>query len=764
MDTNLNTNPSGSSSKRRIMIIASVVFVLILAVVSVLVLSQKPPQQAANDQNTLTQDSTTGQKVDKTKASNSARPATAPPEVTFTNWTGLQQPPGLPATLNVYPLKQSFTMDDARALAQKLKTTGYISKKNNVVTAYKLGGNTSSSVLLFNVSSGEFSYRSSNGIALPAQGTLEEKTYAFLRLLGWYDPTIQVTATYKNNKKPGLLYVELHRKWDNVGAPILNPIGMFNIPEDQNLASLTLNTTVPNTPKDADIIATSDNRNGFARATDFNTITLAINEGTQSVNMIKSNIRPASSVASASSLISYDQAVKKLKEKEYSFIFTSPTGEGEAINWEKMYPANAATSDEAVVTESTVAYLENQPTSVQKTLEPYYIFRGYAKLTSGYRVMFTAAVPASVKSAAKAQEPVVAGVMAQDTTQKQGTFDGVVQPTIAASSEQIPANIGTCQPSAAELAPVYDVNSLKFGWASYTYWKGEYRDSKGGYWYYIPDASTTAGVVESNLDTIIAALQQATPKADIRDEKDKIIFDINNNVSGGQRVTDNSITPTIAAGDDTSQKQGTFDLPTQAPLPTLMASSVVVDPGAPCPVRLTGSSPTVFVYGTLGSTVELTPVTTYTYADPGVAAGKWNVTVQGLNSLTVNGLARPYIYYEYQKVAFARPEKGWTVKRAALDLFVRNTIAPRLGLTAEETERAQFELNHAAADVAGDRVFVGLVDVKELNSKVPLKVSGASARRVHFYVGKVGGTVAVPTLAPVTRTGTYVLELGSHAE
>ncbi len=764
-NTNLNSNPS----KSKLFVFGAVLFILVVAFAAVLYLSRKPKTSNQANNTAVSDEYTSSNPSNEVAKSNVVSNVTQPPEVSFYSWTGLDQPPGIPSALSVYSLKATFSTDDVTTLAKKLGINGLAQKKDSIVTTYTVSADKTASVLLFNTTTGEFSYRGTKGVALPAGDKMEDRTYAFLRSLGWYDPTIQVSATYRNSKKPGVLYVELHRSWNSLNAPILNPIGLLNVPETQSLSSLTLNSNLPYTPKDGDIVSTSDNRNGYLRADDFNTITLAINDADQMVTMIKSNMRPVTRVTAGTEFISYDNAVEKLKNNQYTFIFTSPAGAGNT-SWDKVYPGNMAQAKRAVVTETIMAYLEQSPSVAQTTLEPYYIFRGTAKLDSGYTVLFNAAVPAAVNGPLSSDTSLLAsvkGVFAQaDSTQKQGTFDGGAKstPTTANTTGETPLEAGVCRPAAGELAPVYQANGLTFGWASYTYWKTEYRDSKGGYWYYVPDAGATATIVESNLDSIIAALQQVNPDADVRDEKKKIQYDIQNNIPAQQLAQDSEDAADVT---ETTQKQDTF-YPTDVPQPPTILNTVfssIFGATTPCPVRLTGSSPTVFVYGVVGSKVAVKPPVTYTYADPAVnPEGTWDVEVLGTNDLKATEVKRPYMYYEYASVAFTRPSHGWTVKKTQLEEWVNDTLKTQLVLTPAEADRVLFELRHAAADVAGNEVFVGMIDAQEVNAKVPLKVKGAVTERIHMYVGTPKGNITPPELKPIVRAETFVLELGSHAE
>lgn len=183
-----------------------------------------------------------------------------------------------------------------------------------------------------------------------------------------------------------------------------------------------------------------------------------------------------------------------------------------------------------------------------------------------------------------------------------------------------------------------------------------------------------------------------------------------------------------------------------------------------CLIFVRGASPSIFVYGEEGQNVQIKTGTQLTYADPVTTnENTWN-TVIHTNSLDVNGVARPYVYYEYKPVAFTRPAHGWVVRKDQLAALVK-TVAHDLALTADESQRALFELNHAASSVDSDVLYVGFVNSQELKTLVPLTVSPQPDHlyRYHFYVAEAqtSDRTAAPHLSPVVRSGLTLIELGS---
>ena len=447
--------------------------------------------------------------------------------------------------------------------------------------------------------------------------------------------------------------------------------------------------------------------------------------------------------------------------------------------WDKIYPQNRAEIETATVTDSVIVYLENAASANQTELKPYYLFRANATLKSGYQVNIIAAVSATAQTSAwfmpfgvvEAQTPTTA-----DQGQKQGTFDLTTSPAVnngnntgtnnpvggtPVTNVQDLSNGSPCAPSVSELSPIYSIGGANYGWAPYANWDGEHRTAKGGYWYYIPTENDNS--LLANLQTILNSIENGVPAQ--------------GNVT--QPVVQQQVGVTIPPTnqDDQGQKQGTFEVPTvaatQIPVQQVqlndidirVVSKVIRDVNTIaeyCPLRVTGSSPTVFIYGQTGSNVQVESGADISYADP--SSNVWNVTI-GDNSLRVNGLTRDWIYYEYENASFARPAQGWTVSKSELGSLGATVLSKKLGLTAQEAKRLNFELAHAASRVNADKVFVGLIAQNEVDSQLPLTVTaGYAVHRVYFYVGAAGKAVSAPSLEKIVRSPSMVVELGSYGQ
>lgn len=640
-----------------------------------------------------------------------------PPQITFRSWNDLATSISNKPVTSVYQLKQGYTFDEAKSLAAKLEAADTIKKNKEHVFAYTLDSdNRRASMMLLDTTSGMFTYTSSDGIKLSGDD-VPNALYDVMKSLDVYDPSIKITATYKNKQYAGYTFYEAHR--DSTAGTILSTIGLLNIPETQPLSSLNLLTQLPDTPKDPNIYEASDGKNGQQRLADFNTITVAVADADKSVRMIQSNMRRlAVPEAQQTSIVSYDDAKKMLSDGKYTFMMTMPAGSGN-VSWSTVYPFNKADAQTATITEASMALLENEPGTRQSKIGPHYIFRGYANLDSGFRVQFVAAVPATQQTNVQSRTflfPLVRQVYAQspgtDTGQKQGTFDLSPSP----SPQPTPIDETSCDPTTAQLNPVYDVNGVKFGWANVRVQRGVLESSRKGWWYLIPKSSTTDQSLKDDVNQVVLQVRSLTGETRFR-EFDKILNDF--------------------------QLKGTA-----------------------CPVRVSGYSPSLFVYGPTGNHLTVTTKAQVTYADPQTTAnGAWNIEILK-TGIKANGLIRPYIYYEYMPVTFGAVTKGWHIQRSELNAFIQK-ISSALSLSSIETQRLGFELGHAMTDVQGDDLFIGLLEGNQLESKLPLSVSSKDVKtfRYHFSISEtVPAGYQTPDLKPLPRQGTMILEIGAFAD
>ena len=689
------------------LIIAGVFVVIVLVVGLMVMQSSSKKTEKTGDQIAVT----------PTTAAQKGKPVGKFPQVTVSNWS---VPASIvvqsPASARVYDFKQPVGTSDFRQMASKFFTVNEVDENAKRMVSYST--QVGASMVYMQKESGAFVFTADRGVELPASAsaTPETMTAYTQGLMG--DTTLKLTAEYSKSTEQGTRFYEFHRDWTAVGMPIFNLFGLFNMPATTKLGSLAFGKPTGLAPNAA-YVNTTDNTDGKDRANEFNTVTVGVKDG--KVKSVSSTIRPFALTGGSQPTISYAQAVTKLKANEYSYIYTSPAGSG-AVDREKLYPQNRAAITSATVSDATIAYLEELPANSQKQMIPYYIFRGTGQLQNGYDVSFLAAVPAvntkvlgatTTNTALMAQNSQQDVPVGNESSQQQGTLNfeeqGGVLPGATPLSDGLPVLQCNPPPDPSQLTdPQQDASGIVYGRAP--------REGDGDMeWYVVPETDWDVNKLQEAAAIVYSAATNNAVEAD--DEKQRRLQ---------QMVED-------------------FE-----------------EQGAGCPVRVTGSSPTVFAYSEVPTIMTMSPANVI-YTAPALTNGSWTAQVDG-DSVTVDGRTSDYLYYEYRHVSFTRPTAGWNVAKSDLNAAA-SRLSAALGLTKTESARLAFELNHAAADVNATRLFVGPVSQTELNAKVPLNVAGASAvERVHFYVGAAQGGVKAAHLSPVTRTSSYVLELGASGQ
>lgn len=697
-----------SSNKKFLPLIIGAILVVVLLVAGIAVMQNR---QGTAPEQTNRQE----QMSEPTSAPEAGKKVNSFPQVTVSNWIvpstiSVQAP----QTARLYQFKQNLTAQDFRPVAGKFFAVGDADENDRRIVAYST--QTGASMVYMQKATGSFLYTSDRGADLTATGAAGMTAY--VRTL-MNDNSLELAGEYDKSTSPGVRYYEFHRGWDTIGLPILNLMGLFNSPV--KLDSLSQTSTGGRTANAA-YTNTTDKADGLERANEFNTITVGIKDG--KVKSVTSNLRPFALAGGSSPVITYAQAVEKLKANDFAYIYTSPAGTG-TLDRDKLYPNNKAALTSATVSDATVAYVEELPNVTQTQMIPYYIFKGTGDTSNGYKVNFLAAVPAvtsgvlgtqTTNTSLMAQNSLTGVPVGDSSTQQQGTLKFNPQGGILPGSTPVGGTLATgqCEPPPApqELINVQkDAAGIVFGQAPKKgFGRGNYQQEDLE-WFVVPE-----------VDWDVIKLQDAA----------EVVW---SNVTGNQ-----------VDSDDVKLRR---------------MQRVVKDfeeQSAGCPVRLTGSSPTIFVYGNQQMTIV--PQSNVTYSEPALGTG-WTVT----------GRTQDYLYYEYERVAFTRPSSGWNVQRSEL-ADLSGSIAGMLGLKPQEASRLSFELNHAAQDVPSDSLFVGPINAAEINAKLPLKVVSKKTPkvdRIHFYVGAAAGVgstapVSAPNIQPVARSPVYLLELGASAE
>lgn len=632
------------------------------------------------------------------------------------------------STATIYSLDTKFGKTEFNSLLSRFFQASGTKETDKSLRAYSDGNG--SSMLYMQKDTGSFLYKSTQGFPLASASSALKETKQIVAFtqdaLG--DDTIASFATYEKKSNPGIKYYELHRDWSRLGFPLYNLFGILNLKNTQ-LRGLSLHEPSNYVAPDAEIVNSSDNTDGFKRPNDFNTVTIGVRDG-RIVDII-SNIRLFPQTAAkpmTDTLITYNDAVKKLTNNEYSRLYTSPAGEG-TVDREKMYPQNKATLTEAVVTEATIAYLEELPGTQQDVLAPYYVFRGTAELSTGYRVTFVATVPATSRNVLGTST-----TLAQfDSSQKQGTFEFESPP--AATDSPSPSN-GSPQTQSQSTMPQQPTQEQRCD-----------DDPQSVNELYNTQIDDATGTTFGQYDVPPPGRNRAAAGGNWYGPQWFAVSTANHDINQLNAVIDASVAKLRLQPDGTGDDSGPTNLRDFDSLLNDWESAA-----ASCPLRLTGRSPSLFIYTQYPATISVSLGSNVTYLDPPATSNAWSISTP-----------HDYLYYEYARIPFRKPSEGWNVHKGELAHF-STKIASKLGLNARESERLTHELRNGSQDVHSDRLFIGLVDLAELSAQLPLQISPApqSFYRFHFHLSVAGKTpVHPPSLTPVVRSGYTVVELGA---
>jgi len=704
------------------------------------------------------------------------------PKIKVTSWITQNSPLKTAPSAQIYEFKRSSPEEDANKLAKRMVGASLENEGNGIYATSVTNNKTKdSSFFVYNANKGEVSYASTRGIVIKNAETFLKDVF--------FDPTLRITSTYKKKSKPGITYYEAHRDWDRVGLPILNPFGLLNVPESEPLSNLSFVKPAKPAP-DADIVQASDSPDGIARQADFNTVTIGVQDKTNTVATFKSNIRPLqTNNLKIQSIIPYSQAVEKLKKNEYSLMYTAPVGTG-IPQFNKVYPGNQGIMQKALVSESVLAYLEEPPQATQRVMEPHYIFRGTGQLDTGYRVQFIAAVPAK----GSLTDVKGASTLAQNFTPQQGTFFITGSPNAGSCGTALtcpptPTPTPHCGNGGPSCAPTPHCGTSVTCPPSPTPHCGnggpscppeqpspQPTEAPPFATLEVPtptDVPPPTAVPPRDCHETGTCPPTAVPPTDVPpppqvpDNCPVPVSDLENirEVDGftvGQRKSSSDeylagewyVIPKPGQSIDAEQlldlsRKREFGNDTR--MTKTLARELSEAPG--CPVRFTGPSPTLFIYTNDGHPIQVTPDFKITYTDTVLQNGSWN-----------DALQKEYIYYEYELVNFIRPQKGWNVKKSDIALFAQR-LSNKLSLTQVETTRLKFELGQAASSIDTQTLFIGIIPQKEIDAKIPLTVSGTTdVKRIHFFISVANQSVTSPVLTPVQRSQSMIVELGAVAQ
>jgi len=610
----------------------------------------------------------------------------------------------VPATVKSYTFNSGFSLPFVSIIGQKL---GLKENKQeaNTVLLYNSPESNNPAYLQFNLDNGKYEYNSYGSLALPEGPAVNTRVRNYLLGLGLIDETVGCDITYQRTSISDATFVECHRDWNKAGLPIYNFIGLLNIPELSSLEQVKVGMVDEYTMDDTDIVNVSTGQDGKARPNDYNTVT-AVVDGNGNLLRLTSNLRmiEASVDFAQNDLYTPSEALNLFKSGSSTLSLVVPADQKAA--WDTVFPENTAYNLKANVTDFVLTYIENPFGG--KSLTPMYLARGTAETAEGYQVKFLQAVPAGRNQQTLSGE--VAGLMAAAVTppDDEGLKLGTFNPEQRRIEIQTPPpQAGPCVPAESQLSPILNLGEFGIIGQFTINAQGEKR---AGNWFLIPASISPL----PNIDSVIAAFDTYSlegKKAEVREMK------------------------------KLNQEWQQFNF---------------------CPLRLTGSSPTLFVYGRKRQEYKISIDQAITYSYPEAVNNSWTTKVS-YDGLEIGSTKVHSIYYEYKPLKFDKPATGWRVSKKGLAAFA-NKVGSRLGLTSAETERLAFELNLAAYKVESEELFVGPIPQTEVDEKVALEVSPqVPVVRYHFYVDQASGKVTAPSLTPITRSASMVVEVGAFS-
>src|SRR3989338_7961304 len=692
-------------SQKKLLILGSIVMVF-LAVLFVIFSKQKaaPGTEFTVDQGVVKEEQPSVNPA-------ASLPVSEVPSMTFAAYEAAAADTlAVPATVKSYTFNSGFSLPFVSIIGQKL---GLKENKQeaNTVLLYNSPESNNPAYLQFNLDNGKYEYNSYGSLALPEGPAVNTRVRNYLLGLGLIDETVGCDITYQRTSISDATFVECHRDWNKAGLPIYNFIGLLNIPELSSLEQVKVGMVDEYTMDDTDIVNVSTGQDGKARPNDYNTVT-AVVDGNGNLLRLTSNLRmiEASVDFAQNDLYTPSEALNLFKSGSSTLSLVVPADQKAA--WDTVFPENTAYNLKANVTDFVLTYIENPFGG--KSLTPMYLARGTAETAEGYQVKFLQAVPAGRNQQTLSGEVAVLMAAAVTPPDDEGLKRGTFNPEQRRIEIQTPPpQAGPCVPAESQLSPI--LNLGEFGmlglWSIGTIDSSGQRYQRSGQWYLVP----LAGQPLPDIYAVVAA------------------FDATGFLGRGDKG--------VREMDNLQKEWAKYNF---------------------CPLRVSGSSPTLFLYGTEGQSYDVSVSRLLTYAYPLQNGGHWNVVV-GQDELNVNNKQVDSIYYEYKPLKFDKPATGWRVSKKGLAAFA-NKVGQQLGLTANETERLAFELNLAAYKVESEELFVGPIPQTEVDEKVALEVSPqVPVVRYHFYVDQAAAKGSVPSLTPITRSSSMVVEVGAFS-
>src|SRR3989338_9114145 len=161
-------------------------------------------------------------------------PVSEVPQMTFATYEANAEELSVPAKVKSYTFNTEFSLPFVSLIGQKLGLTES-NQEPDTVLFYNSPESENPAYLKFDLGNGNYELNSYGTIALPQGAQVEGSVRDWLVSLGLIDETVACNITYQRNSIPGATFVECHRDWNNAGLPIINFIGLLNVPELQTI-------------------------------------------------------------------------------------------------------------------------------------------------------------------------------------------------------------------------------------------------------------------------------------------------------------------------------------------------------------------------------------------------------------------------------------------------------------------------------------------------------------------------------------------------
>ncbi|MBP9797774.1 hypothetical protein KBC70_01360 [Candidatus Woesebacteria bacterium] len=690
--------------------------------------------------------------------------STLPPLVNIGKHVLVTQLPTQPASVSIYELKKNYSTDEVKDLAYSLgfNSIDGVEKGENLMHMYDID---SLSYLSINPETGRFTYLSESGFrpTLPTASSLQlGKNIA--SQVGIDSPSLKPFATYTRDDDNGdYIYIELHNQWEAFGAPILNPLGMLNLKENVDITSVTLGSTQGAPYRNIHITDTSDNTDGYARRSDFNTVTIKYLPSDGRIYGVSSNISKIlkTETLAGDAIMTPTEAYNNYVSGKTTFSAVGPSGEGSA-NLNDIYSNNLAKATTVDVSDIEYIYATG-PQSTPQWWCPVYVFRSFGKIQTGFESQFVHTVPAT--DDARCQSAVL-GIMAQapstptlpstqsGPTQTAPTGGAVLTPVVGTGASSL--QYGTAEfiskvvvDTPANECPTDFNHSLKIAetpnqieymmWIDKNVYEKDRKDPSviGRDWWYVVKRKASASLS-------LVEIKPTKSKSQLEAARSRLVL------AGGCSIGN----------------------PSDCPLSGAYTGLETVT----CQYITTGS-PWIHLYPEYKQqmSVSLNPTGGTAYVQPEFTSnkdGQWSFIAEPSGKLAfANGLHKTGLhweYYRYPLIQAYRPtlkssDPGFVIDADQLKPFVTE-LALRIGLNAVETSNLLSELNRQSNAIKEPYVKIGFVSESFLEDFFPLSIQPQPDHLYRIYLDiqplSTRQNVSTPQIPHVSREGSVAVETG----